>query len=132
MTKKKRFIMQPCPMYREMENVTYCTIDDDLEMILPISFYDSAELENIDIEEFDNPTFCLNAVVSDSDDMIFCPTKRKRIFIRDRAIPRNIYLNTREVMLFMDPEAKNCSECLYKAFVSLIKSVESGENGEEF
>ncbi|MHA1222531.1 MAG: hypothetical protein ACTSSG_08070 [Candidatus Heimdallarchaeaceae archaeon] len=117
--------MQPCPMYREIDNVTYCTINDELEMILPIKFYDPDEIKNVDITEFINESFCLNAVIADENDLICCPTKQQKILIRDREIPRKIYINTREVLLFMDPDARECSECLYKAFVAMIKSVDS-------
>ena len=118
------WIMQPCPMHRELENVTYCILEDEFEMILLISFFDPDEIHTIKIEEFVNPSFCLNAVVSDEDENIFCPTKQKLIKIRDQTIHKKIYENTREVLLFMDPDAMGCPECLYKAFVAMIKSLE--------
>jgi len=116
--------MQPCPMHREIENTTYCVLDDEFEMILLISFYDPEELVAADLEQFANPTFCLNAVIQDDDGNIFCPTKQKTIEIRGRTISHKVYENTREALLFMDPDAKGCSDCLYKAFVALIKSLE--------
>lgn len=118
------WIMQPCPMHREIEYTTYCILEDELEMILLVSFYDPDDLLTADLEEFANPTFCLNAVVLDDEDSIFCPTKKKRIELRGRTIPKKVYENTRETLLFMDPEAKECSDCLYKALVALIKSLE--------
>lgn len=120
---KHLWIMQPCPMYREMENVTYCILDDEFEQILLISFYDPEELYVADLEEFKNPLFCLNAVTTNSDENIFCPTKQKEVKINDTLIHREFYEKTREVLLFMDPESQGCPECLYKAFVGLIKSV---------
>ena len=111
-------------MHREIENTTYCVLDDEFEMILLISFYDPEELNAADLEQFANPTFCLNAVITDEDGNIYCPTKKKRIEIRERPISHKVYENTREALLFMDPDAKGCSDCLYKAFVALIKSLE--------
>ncbi len=116
--------MQPCPMHREIENTTYCVLDNEFEMILLISFYDPEELFAADLDEFVNPTFCLNAVETDDEGFIFCPTKRRRIEIREKPIPQKVYENTRETLLFMDPDAISCSDCLYKAFVTLIKSLE--------
>ncbi|MEE9409900.1 MAG: hypothetical protein V3V41_03140 [Candidatus Heimdallarchaeota archaeon] len=118
------WIMQPCPMHRELENVTYCLLEDEFEMILLISFFDPEELKGIKMEEFENASFCLNAVISDDEEHIFCPTKQQKIKVRDRPIHKKIYKNTREVLLFMDPDAMGCPECLYKAFVAMIKSVE--------
>jgi len=118
------WIMQPCPMHRELENVTYCILEDEFEMILLISFFDPKEIHVINMEEFVNPSFCLNAVTSDAENNILCPTKQKLIKIRDKTIHRKIYENTREVLLFMDPDAMGCPECLYKAFVAMIKSLE--------
>ena len=71
-----------------------------------------------------NPTFCLNAVITDDEGYIYCPTKNKRIMIREQPIAYKVYENTRETLLFMDPDAKGCSDCLYKAFVAFIKSLE--------
>ena len=55
---------------------------------------------------------------------IVCPTKKKRIEIREKPIAKKVYENTRETLLFMDPDAKDCSDCLYKALVALIKSLD--------
>ena len=118
------WIMQPCPMHREIEYTTYCILEDELEMILLISFYEPDELLSADLDEFANPTFCLNAVIVDEEGFIFCPTKKKRIEIREMPIAQKVYENTRETLLFMDPDAKDCSDCLYKALVALIKSLD--------
>ena len=116
--------MQPCPLHKEVDNETYCILDDEFDDVILINFFNPNDLHNVDISEFQNPNFCLNAVTIDEEDFVFCPTKKKRIKIGQRSIPKKIYLNTREVILFMDPDAKNCSECLYKAFIAMIKSVE--------
>lgn len=118
------WIRQPCPMHKELEGATYCILDDEFDEVIVISFFDPMDLEHINLKEFDNPAYCLNAVINDQDDCISCPTKKRRIIIGDRAIPRKIYENMREVILFMDPEAKSCAECLYKAFIGMIKSIE--------
>jgi hypothetical protein len=111
-------------MHKDIENATYCILDDEFEEVILISFLNPIDLAAVNLDEFANPTYCLNAVISDQEDCIECPTKRKRIMIADRAIPRKIYENMREVVLFMDPEAKTCAECLYKAFISMIRSLE--------
>ncbi|MCK4895563.1 MAG: hypothetical protein KAS47_02055 [Candidatus Heimdallarchaeota archaeon] len=118
------WIMQPCPLHKEVDNETYCILDDEFDDVILINFLYPSDLQKIDISEFQNPLYCLNAVITDKEDFVFCPTKNKRIKIGDMSIPRKIYMNTREVILFMDPEAQNCSECLYKAFVAMKKSVE--------
>ena len=122
------WIMQPCPMHREMDNVTYCILEDEFEMILLISFFNPEDLDKVNIEEFANPTFCLNAVMENEDGFIHCPTKGKAIEIRNKTVLKKVYENIRETLLFMDPEAKGCSDCLYKAFVAMIKSLEEREN----
>ena len=116
--------MQPCPLHKEVDNETYCILDDEFDDVILINFLRETDLQQINVSQFQNPTYCLNAVTADSEDFIFCPTKNRRIAIGDMSIPRKIYLNTREVILFMDPEAKSCSECLYKAFIAMRKSVE--------
>lgn len=72
------WIMQPCPMHREIEYTTYCILEDELEMILLVSFYDPDELLVADLEEFANPTFCLNAVVLDDLIKTGAPARSER------------------------------------------------------
>ncbi len=112
------WIGQPCPMFRLMDNETYCILNDDYEEVLLVSFFLREQMNEEAIAELSDPTFCINAVVEDNDGQIKCPTKNKNIIIGGRKIAKEYYEKTLHALLFLDSSQDMCSDCIYKALVT--------------
>ena len=112
------WIGQPCPMYRLMDNDTYCILNDDYEEVLLVSFFLKEQMNEGAIAELSDPAFCINAVIEDDDGQIKCPTKNKNILIRGKKIAKEHYEKTLHALLFLDSSQDMCADCIYKALVN--------------